>query len=145
MGSFLRVVAVELAVMAVVVGVTTALVAEPPPGPPAGSVSVTSAAGPFELTFDVDPARVGANEIHLYVLDPATGQPADVDEIRVEASLPSTGVGPLSFETTSAGPGHAVFAAAQLPLPGTWRFHVAVRQGEFDEWMTSLDIPIRKE
>jgi copper transport protein len=136
---------VELVVMAVVVAVTTALVAEPPPRPVAGSVSVTSTAGPYELTFTVDPAQVGANEIHLYVLDPATGQPADVDEIRVEASLPSAGVGPLSFETTSGGPGHALVAAAQLPLPGTWRFHVVVRQGEFDEWMTSLDIPIREE
>ena len=142
---FLRVVAVELALMAVVVGVTAALVAEPPPRPAAGSVSVTSAVGPFELTFTVDPARVGSNEIHLYVLDPKTGQPAAVDEIRVDASLPAAGIGPLSFPTTPAGPGHALVAAAELPLAGAWRFHLAVRQGEFDEWMASIDIPIRKE
>ena len=98
-------------------------------------MSVTSTVGPFELTFTVDPARVGSNEIHLYVLDPKTGQPAAVDEIRVDASLPAAGIGPLSFPTTPAGPGHALVAAAQLPLAGAWRFHLAVRQGEFDEWM----------
>jgi hypothetical protein len=32
-----------------------------------------------------------------------------------------------------------------LPLPGDWRVQVAVREGEFDEWSTSFDIPIRKD
>jgi copper transport protein len=142
---FLRVVAVEVALMAVVVGVTAALVAEPPPRPSAGSVSVTSTVGPFELTLTVDPAQVGPNEIHLYVLDPTTGQPVSVDEITVAASLPSVGVGPLELATRPAGPGHALVPAARLPLPGDWRVQVAVREGEFDEWSTSFDIPIRKD
>jgi hypothetical protein len=49
------------------------------------------------------------------------------------------------METTTAGPGHAVVTAAELPLAGTWRLELSVRHGEFDSWSTSIDITIGKE
>jgi hypothetical protein len=35
--------------------------------------------------------------------------------------------------------------AAELPLAGEWRLRLDVREGEFDEWSTSVQIPIRKD
>ena len=83
--------------------------------------------------------------MHLYLLDRSTGQPVQVDETRVSASLPAAGIGPLRFTATPAGPGHAIVTAASFPLAGSWRILVEVRQGDFDQWSTTLNIPIRKE
>ena len=38
----------------------------------------------------------------------------------------TAGVGPLTFTGTVAGPGHFVFAGAQLPLPGRWTLRVEI-------------------
>jgi hypothetical protein len=32
----------------------------------------------------------------------------------------------------------------QLPLAGDWQLRLDVREGEFDEWSTTIDVPIRK-
>ena len=131
--------------MVVVVGVTAALVAEPPAKAQAGgSVTREGEVGPFLYTLTVDPARVGRNEVHAYVLE-RTGQPAQVDEIGLSASLTDPDVGPLPLEATPAGPGHVVVPAAELPLPGDWTLQLDVRRGEFDEWTATTDIPIRKD
>ncbi len=146
---FLRTVTVELVLMVAIVGVTAVLVAERPAkavaASAAGPVSRDARIGPFDLNLVVDPARTGSNQIHLYLLDHATGQPAEVDETRLSATLPAAGIGPLRFTATPAGPGHVVVTNATFPLAGTWRLLVEVRKGDFDEWNTTLIIPIRKD
>ncbi len=145
---FLTSVALELGLAVVIVGVTAALVAEPPARAQvaaSGPVSRDTTIGPFDLNLVVDPAHTGRNRIHLYLLDSSTGQPAQVAEMRVAASLPAAGVGPLHFPAVPAGPGHGLVTGATLPLAGTWRFGVDVRRGEFDQWSASLTIPIRKD
>jgi copper transport protein len=146
---FLRATAAELALVVCIVGVTAVLVAEPPAKAQivaqAGPVSQEALVGPFHLELVVDPARTGTNEIHLYLLDHSTGQPAQVDEVRVAASLPAAGVGPLRLQAVPAGPGHAVVPAATFPLVGDWRLRVDVRKGEFDQWSSTVTIPIRKD
>ena len=132
--------------MVVVVGVTAALVAEPPAKAQAagGSVTREGEIGPFLYTVTVEPARVGRNELHAYVLEPPASR-REVDEIAVSATLAEPDVGPLPLEATPAGPGHVVVTAAELPLAGDWTFELAVRRGEFDEWTATIDIPIRKD
>jgi copper transport protein len=146
---FLRATAAELALVVCIVGVTAVLVAEPPAkaqvAAEAGPVSQEAIVGPFHLELVVDPARTGTNQIHLYLLDHSTGQPAQVDEIRVAASLPAAGIGPIRLQATPAGPGHAVVTAATFPLVGDWRLRVDVRKGEFDQWSTTVTIPIRRD
>ncbi len=146
---FVRSTVVEVVLMVAVVGVTAVLVAERPAkaqtAAAAGPVSRDTRIGPFDLNFVVDPARTGMNEMHLYLLDRSTGQPVRVDETRVSASLPAAGIGPLRFTATPAGPGHAVVTAASFPLAGLWRILVEIRRGEFDQWSTTLNIPIRKD
>ena len=89
---------VELAIAVVVVGVTAALVAEPPAkaqlAVQGGPVSRDAFVHPFAVEVVVDPARTGSNEIHVYVLNHLTGQPAKVAEVEVSASLPAAEVGP---------------------------------------------------
>ena len=142
---FVRTVGVELALMLVIVGVTTALVAEPPARAAAAAkvVSRDGEVGPYDYSLTVDPARAGSNEVHVYLLD-STGQLAPVDEITLSGSLPSADIGPLELELNRAGPGH-VTGVSELPLAGEWRVRLGVRKGEFDEWSTVIDIPIRKD
>jgi copper transport protein len=64
--------------------------------------------------------------------------------MRLSATLPDLDVGPLELELRPAGPGHAT-GTAELPLPGDWKLQLDARKGEFDQWSTVLDIPIRKD
>jgi copper transport protein len=144
--AFTRAVTAELVILLVVVGVTTALVAEPPAkaqSAGAGPVNREGKVGPYDYTLTVDPAEVGSNAVHVYLLD-STGQPADVDEITLAGTLPAVNVGPLEVELSPAGPGHAT-GVAQLALPGDWRLDLHARKGEFDEWSTVIDVPIGKD
>lgn len=146
---FIRSTVAEVVVMAVIVGVTAALVAERPAKAQvtanAGPVSRDTRTGPFDLNLVVDPARTGNNEMHLYLLNHSTGQPAQVAEVRVSASLPAAGIGPLRFTATPAGPGHVVVTDASFPLSGSWQILVEVRRGDFDQWSTTLNnIQIRR-
>jgi copper transport protein len=143
---FTRAVSAELALMLVVVGVTAALVAEPPAKAQAvasGSVSREGRIGPYEYSVSFDPARAGPSEMHVYVLA-RSGQPAAVDEISVSATLPEVDLGPLALDLAPAGPGH-VTGVADLPLAGDWVVRLDARKGEFDEWSAFIDLPIRKE
>jgi len=137
---------VELGLVAAILGVTAALVAEPPgsavAATPPGPVSATKNAGPFELELHVDPARVGANRIRLVARE-QSGRLANLDEVRLSASLGDSGIEALAFEPRSAGRGRYVVRRAVFPAAGEWKLRVAVRRGEFDEWTTTVDVPIR--
>jgi copper transport protein len=143
---FLAATAAELAIVVAVLGVTAVLVNEPPARGrvEVGPYTAEGVAGPYSVDLTVDPARVGANAVHIYLLA-KNGQPARADEARVSASLPSNGIGPLRPRAAVAGPGHYVVPAATFPLAGRWRIELAVRRGEFDEWTTTFDVPIRKD
>ena len=61
--------------------------------------------GPAQLSLDVDPARPGANVIHIYLFDPKSGAQYDkAKQLTVTAELPSKGIGPLDL-TRSTRPG----------------------------------------
>ncbi len=146
---FLRSTAAELGIVVVIVGLTAVLVAEPPAkaelAARSGPVSREAMLGPFHLELVVDPGQTGTNEVHLHLLDHSTGQPANVDEVRVGASLPAAGVGPIRLRAAPVGPGEAVVPAATFPLSGDWRLRIDVRHGDFDEWSTKLTVPIGKD
>jgi copper transport protein len=144
--AFARVVGTELALLLVIVGVTTALVAEPPARAQAvessGPVAREGKVGPYDFTVTFDPARAGANTVHVYLLD-SDGQLAEADEVTMSGSLPDVDIGPLDIELSSGGPGH-VTGVAELPLPGDWQVTLDVRKGEFDQWSSVMDVPIGK-
>jgi copper transport protein len=144
---FVQLASAEVGLVVVVLALTAVLVAEPPGrvavAAAAGPVSATAVAGPFEVNVVVDPARTGANAVHLYLLDPTTGQPASADEAVATATLPAAALGPLPITLTPAGPGHYVATAAALPVAGQWRLTVGARVGEFDQYDTTIDILVK--
>ncbi len=144
---FLRTTGIELALMVAIVSVTAVLVSEPPARAqvaPRGPYATTAALGDLELNLVVDPAAAGSNQIHLYLTN-RSGQPTNVDEATVAATLASRQIGPLRLAAHPAGPGHFVVHGAQLALAGDWQLRIETRRGDFDAATTTVSVPIRKE
>jgi copper transport protein len=135
----------ELALLAVVLGVTAALASYAPPvSAEAGPFSVTTTAGPTTLEMDVDPAEAGANQMHIYFFDAKTGAQYTVGkELTVTATQPEKGIGPLPLKPEHAGPGHYIVQNALLNAPGEWEIEVTLRISQFDEFAKTVEVPIK--
>jgi copper transport protein len=135
----------EIAVIVVVLGVTAALSSYAPSIDAAsGPANLSGRIGPAQLEMTVDPARVGANQIHLYLLNPKDGsQFTGAKEVDVEAMMPSKGIGPLDQTATKAGPGHYIDSSAVLGVPGKWHLTVTVRTSEFDQFTKMFEVHVR--
>ena len=134
----------EVALLAVVLGVTAALVSYAPSGSvSSGPQSVTASFGPADLQLTVDPARVGPNEMHVYLTDKQTGAQYDrVKEFDVSLVLPAEKLGPLEAETRKAGPGHYVMNGALFGVAGDWEVKLTGRVSEFDAYYATLNVAI---
>lgn len=134
----------ELALLLVVVGVTAALAAYAPPvSAQAGPYSGEATAGPAHVELTVDPARVGANQIHLYLFDAETGaQFTAAKEVSLSAALPEEAIGPLPLELRPSGPGHFVAPGAALGVAGEWTLLATVRVSAFDQYEADFDVPV---
>ncbi len=134
----------EVALLAVVIGVTAALAGYAPPvSAESGPFSLTTQVGPTTLEMDVDPARVGANVMHLYFFDAKTGAPYEKGkELTVTAALPDKEIGPLPLSVSSAGPGHYIVSNALLNAPGDWEIDLALRISEFDQLEEEIEVPV---
>ncbi len=134
----------ELALMGCVFGVTAALISYAPPIDTAsGPFSANATLGPALLEMTVEPARVGLNTIHLYLIDAKTGtQFTATRELTVTARLPAKGIGPLPLHPIVAGPGHYVLNSAVLSPGGTWDIELVDRISEFEEFTRVVKVPI---
>ena len=135
----------ELAVMTCVLGVTAALITYAPPIDAAsGPYSTSARLGPAQLEMTVEPARTGLNTVHLYLIDARTGvQFTQTKELLASARLPSRGIGPISLRANLAGPGHYILTDAALSPGGRWQIQLTDRVSEFQEYSTSIAVPIR--
>ena len=137
----------EIALIAVVLGVTSALVSYPPPdtfGKTSGPFAETTSFGPADLQLTLDPARVGANVIHVYLTDKRTGTQWDkLKEFKLSASLPKKSIGPVALDTRKAGPGHFVANGATFGAAGDWQLSAEGRVSEFDAYYAQVSAPIR--
>jgi copper transport protein len=135
----------EVALIAVVLGVTGALASYPPSiaqvtGPQSGTVRI----GPEQLQYTVDPGRVGANQVHLYLEDPRSGaQYTATKELTVQATQRERHIGPLPLAAHRSGPGHYTVTGALLSVPGTWLIGVTMRVSEFDAYTANMKVTIR--
>jgi copper transport protein len=134
----------ELALMIVVFGVTAALVSYAPPVDASrGPFSTTTSIGPAELEMTVEPAKVGANTIHLYLINADDGSPfTKTRQLSVSASLPAQRIGPLKLQVNRAGPGHYVLPGAQLSPGGSWDIELTDRISAFDEYSKTVSVSI---
>ena len=134
----------EVALLAVVLGVTAALVSYAPSASvSSGPQSATTSLGPADLQLTVDPARVGPNQMHVYLTDKQTGQQYDrVKEMNVDLVLPKESLGPLKADTRKAGPGHYVMNGALFGVAGDWEVKVTARVSEFDAYFATVKVGI---
>jgi copper transport protein len=123
----------ELAIAAVVLGVTAALVqttpartAEANANVPAEPYSVTQSNNLFKVEVDISPATRGANTIHVYAFSLKDGSPLPVVEWASTAALPAAGVEPVSIPILAITPDHAT-GQILLPQAGTWEFRFTLR------------------
>lgn len=135
----------EVALVLVVLGVTAALAGyAPATAVQSGPFSASAALGPAELEMTVDPARVGSNQVHLYLFDAKNGaQFTGVKELRATATFPEKSIGPLPLEPQPSGPGHYTVQGAPLNAPGGWELEVSMRVSAFDEYAAKVEVPIR--
>jgi len=141
---FRQLLRLEVVLVVAVLGVTAALVSYPPPdaiqsGPVSGSVVVEGK----QVEYTVDPARVGSNEVHIYVFDDQTGAPQPVRSMDVSFSLPSQDIAPIDAKVRRAGPGHFVAPSAMLGVKGQWLADVAIRLSRFDEPIAEFKVDVR--
>jgi copper transport protein len=134
----------EVALLLVVLAVTAALASYAPPvSAQSGPFSITTTSGPTTLELDVDPARVGANQIHIYYFDAKTGaQYSEAKELKVTATLPSKHIGPLPLSVQDAGPGHFIIGNALLNAPGEWKLDLTLRVSAFDQFEKTVEVPV---
>jgi copper transport protein len=131
----------------VILGLTSVLVQTSPASTASASTTPTVQSATmrdklFTLSVDIEPAAVGANELHLYANTP-DGQPADVKEWTVKASQPSQGIEPIDAAVLVLEPDHAI-GQIGLPSAGDWTFTFTVRTTDIDESTVTANFTIAK-
>ena len=134
-----RLVGVELAITAVVLGVTAALVQIAPPRTAqaadttdtSSTVTQTLTSSTMAMQVDIFPAKVGNNSIHLYAYTP-DNKPLTVVEWTGTAELESKGIEPIPIPLLRITDFHAVGDIA-LPSAGQWTFKFTARTSDIDQ------------
>lgn len=127
--------------LAVVLGITSALVATEPADVayhPSVSARLVLVGDTIEVSAVPDGER--RMELHLYAFD-GSGAPTEPKEITAAVSLPGKQLGPLPVTLTSAGAGHRA-ATIAVPVAGQWRLAVTVRTTAIDQATGEVILPI---
>ena len=76
----------------------------------------------------------------MYVTTP-DGQPENVEEWTVSASLPSQGIEPISIPVLALTPDHGI-GQVMLPAAGVWTFKFTLRTTDIDEDTVTTDFTV---
>ncbi|MFE7620159.1 copper resistance CopC/CopD family protein [Streptomyces sp. NPDC057496] len=156
-----RSVLAEVGVAVALLAVTTVLTStEPARTEEEARASTTAAApasaGPVNLTLpfdtggengkgtvrmDIDPARTGANELHIWI-DGTDKKPMDVPELKVAFTLESKDIGPLPVLPDRIAEGHWTASGVQIPMAGDWKVSVTVRTSDIDQTTVDKNVKI---
>ncbi|MBB5870123.1 copper transport protein [Allocatelliglobosispora scoriae] len=144
-----RNVLIEVAVAAVIIGITSALVQTTP-----ARVARTDSAAPvtvgfntaitgklYSLQVQVEPAAIGENTIHLYAYT-ADGRPQKVLEWKVTATQAAQGIEGVDVPMLGITDNHAS-GSISLPVAGDWVFKFTLRTTEIDQETVTATVPIR--
>ncbi|MFF0012892.1 copper resistance CopC/CopD family protein [Streptomyces sp. NPDC005374] len=93
------------------------------------------------VTVDLDPARVGGNEMHVYVQRP-NGRAFDIPEVKVALTLEAKKIGPLTVTPDHITTGHWAASSVQIPMAGDWKVAVTVRTSDIDQTTVSKNAQI---
>jgi copper transport protein len=137
-----RTVGIEVVLAAVVLGLTSMLVATKPALAELGQpVDTTIVQGPRFASIQILPARQGRNTVHATIAR-QDGSLEKADEITVRATMPSRDVGPLVVPTKLLAANHVTSDDLQLPFTGTWQLEVLARYGETEQvrWVVTFRV-----
>ncbi len=146
-GRLRRTVLLEVIGAVLIVGLTSVLVQTAPArsvaagGSGGGLYSVTLTSDLYQLQFDVDPAKVGLNEVHLYAYTPQ-GAPLKIIKWGGTATLESGGVEPQLMDLVPLTDSHAV-GTVFLNAAGQWRFAFTLQVSKFDEATVTTIVPTK--
>ncbi|MFJ8831181.1 copper resistance CopC/CopD family protein [Micromonospora aurantiaca] len=148
-GSMRRAVVAELAITAVVLGVSATLVQTTPArtaaanvaGAEQGYFSATLSSPLYSLEVQVDPAETGNNSMHLYAYT-KDSRPQPVQEWKVTAALPSAGIEPITVPLLPLSDNHAT-GEVNLPARGDWQVRITVRTSDIDQATVTATVPIK--
>ncbi|MCX5255979.1 copper resistance protein CopC [Streptomyces canus] len=93
------------------------------------------------VTVDFDPARVGGNEMHVYV-QRSNGRAFDIPEVKVALTLEAKKIGPLTVTPDRIATGHWSASNVQIPMAGDWKVAVTVRTSDIDQTTVSKNAQI---
>ncbi|MEU9520212.1 copper resistance protein CopC [Streptomyces sp. NPDC048224] len=93
------------------------------------------------LRIELDPARVGANDMHLYV-ERSDGTAFDVPEVKVALTQKAKDIGPLPVAPDHITTGHWSASGVQIPMAGDWEVSVTIRTSDIDQVTLSKNAQI---
>jgi copper transport protein len=93
------------------------------------------------VRIDLNPARVGANQMHVHVQRP-NGRAFDIPEVKIALTLESKDLGPLPVVPDHISTGHWSASGVQLPMAGDWKVDVTVRTSDVDQVTVSKNAQI---
>ena len=148
-GSMRRAVLAELAITAVVLGLSATLVQTTPArtatadvaGAPAGYFSTTLSSQIYSLQVELDPAETGSNSLHLYAYT-KDNRPQPVQEWKATAALPSAGIEPITVPLLPLTDNHAT-GEISLPAAGQWQLRFTVRTSDIDQATVTATVPVK--
>jgi copper transport protein len=148
-GAMRRAVVAELAITAVVLGLSATLVQTTPArtasadvaGSPAGYFSATLSSPIYSLQVEVDPAETGSNSLHLYAYT-KDNRPQPVQEWKATAALPSAGIEPITIPLLPLTDNHA-FGEINLPAAGQWQLRFTVRTSDIDQATVTATVSVK--
>ncbi|MFG3106521.1 copper resistance CopC/CopD family protein [Streptomyces tendae] len=93
------------------------------------------------VRVELDPARVGVNDLHLYVERP-DGTAFDIPEVKVALTQKAKDIGPLPVAPDHITTGHWSASGVQIPMAGDWEVAVTVRTSDIDQVTISKNTQI---
>ena len=136
-----RAVTIETALAVVIVVLTSLLMAaNPSQASTTAPFSATLTSEGYLATISVSPARVGANEVHIFLSSPNSSL-TQADAVNVTIQDPSRDVDPITIDVVKAGADHVISNAASFPYAATWRMVVTARYG-FTEVKFTADVKV---
>jgi copper transport protein len=132
-------------VLGVVILAVTALLVNAAPARDLTSGPYVATLRTDKVSFDVTvtPAKRGANEMHLFTLDPkGTGTTVDATEVSAEMSQPDNDIAPIEVKLIRLAPGHYTSAGFTVPFAGDWKLTVKAVLNDVDESSATTTVPI---
>ncbi len=134
----------EVLLAVLVLAATATLVrAAPPAASDSGPVVRELDVGPMRLQIDIEPAKVGPNDYHVYLFNRRTGAQVDVKQVTLRLRQRDEDIGPFTLDIPRKGPAHHERLGPPLGVPGEWEAQIDVRISKFDQFTARTKFNVR--